>query len=700
MKRLLNLVLLCCFISSSVFSQWFWQNPKPQGNSLQSVCFINQSEGWACGSNGTIIHSANGGASWNIQPANLLATLNSVFFINSTHGWIAGSFPNSWELILKTTDGGTTWNTVLNAANNSPLRDIFFVDVSTGWAVGSSGEVKYTLDGGLTWYNKLIPNIQNQSLGCIFFQDPLKGWIVGSNGTILKTNDGGLSWISVVSPTTKSLNSICFSSLSTGTICGENGTVLSTQDGGANWVEKASGTTGNLSQVSFASQDTGIITGAVILKSVDAGISWHVVNSTCGYISGCFPGPQVAYGVGYCGHLVKSDDGGVNWYDLSSGTNKPEIRDSFFADAQSGWLLENGNRILFTGDGGETWEGIDTTAFFSDRIVFTDLLNGWSAGFGQIAHTADGGHSWTVQFLDPGHTLFLRDLAFTDPLHGWAVGTDTILRTTNGGITWDKLHVGPISPYAIFFADQNTGWIVGDAGKIMKTTDGGVTWTPKSSGTNAELHDVTFTGLNHGWAVGHRWTSGYTSVVLHTTNGGESWNSAELPGGQWLYSVTFPDSLNGWICGSYGTIFHTQDGGINWDRQANLTDNYLYTICFTDKNTGWATGGYGTILKTTTGGIVGLRPHDITSTKEMLSVSPNPASSIARISYRVEKTSEVHLTLYDVSGFRIRDLVNAVQRKGSYTIAVDFSSLPRGLYFCRFTSNGYSEIKKIVVAGY
>ncbi len=34
---------------------WSWQNPKPQGNSLESVHFVSATTGWAVGNAGTIL---------------------------------------------------------------------------------------------------------------------------------------------------------------------------------------------------------------------------------------------------------------------------------------------------------------------------------------------------------------------------------------------------------------------------------------------------------------------------------------------------------------------------------------------------------------------------------------------------------------------------------------------------------------------
>src|SRR5207249_7061142 len=60
------------------------------------------------------------------------------------------------------------------------------------------------------------------------------------------------------------------------------------------------------------------------------------------------------------------------------------------------------------------------------------------------------------------------------------------------------------------------GFAVGGAGRILRTNDSGVTWNEQTSGTSANLNDVSFAsdGLT-GIAVGE------SGIILRTTNGGK-----------------------------------------------------------------------------------------------------------------------------------------------------------------------------------
>ncbi len=45
-------------------AQWHWQNPLPQGNTLNCVSFSDADNGLAVGENGVIIRTTDGGATW------------------------------------------------------------------------------------------------------------------------------------------------------------------------------------------------------------------------------------------------------------------------------------------------------------------------------------------------------------------------------------------------------------------------------------------------------------------------------------------------------------------------------------------------------------------------------------------------------------------------------------------------------------
>lgn len=80
-------------------------------------------------------------------------------------------------------------------------------------------------------------------------------------------------------------------------------------------------------------------------------------------------------------------------------------------------------------------------------------------------------------------------------------------------------------------------------------------WTPVSSDGAGTLHSIFFADDEHGWAVSE------AGVVLHTGNGGDSWIRQQSGITTVLNDVYFTDTLTGWAVGEDGTVLNTSDGG-------------------------------------------------------------------------------------------------------------------------------------------
>jgi photosystem II stability/assembly factor-like uncharacterized protein len=97
MKRI-SIIICLSLISAFAFSQWTWQNPLPQGNTLNSVYFPDTNIGYSVGVYGTIIKSGDGGISWTILSSGITTDLHSVFFTYANTGYVVGEGENLIEL--------------------------------------------------------------------------------------------------------------------------------------------------------------------------------------------------------------------------------------------------------------------------------------------------------------------------------------------------------------------------------------------------------------------------------------------------------------------------------------------------------------------------------------------------------------------------------------------------------------------------
>ncbi|HHT51727.1 MAG TPA: glycosyl hydrolase, partial [Bacteroidales bacterium] len=69
----------------------------------------------------------------------------------------------------------------------------------------------------------------------MFFTSYDIGYAVGGSGLILKTVDGGGHWVAQTSGTTRTLFSVHFPTVNVGYAVGEQGTILKTVNGGDTW---------------------------------------------------------------------------------------------------------------------------------------------------------------------------------------------------------------------------------------------------------------------------------------------------------------------------------------------------------------------------------------------------------------------------------------------------------------------------------
>ncbi len=145
------------------------------------VYFQDANTGWVLGARGFILKTTDGGENWNkvILPVEWTNTM-SFAFADSQNGIICG------ESYFKTENGGDSW--MEEPLRDSILTDICFADSMNGWIVGEYGMVLKTVDGGHTW-NRLEHQATDAAMKSVSFPDQLNGWATGRGGTIIKIDN-------------------------------------------------------------------------------------------------------------------------------------------------------------------------------------------------------------------------------------------------------------------------------------------------------------------------------------------------------------------------------------------------------------------------------------------------------------------------------------------------------------------------------
>jgi hypothetical protein len=128
---------------------------------------------------------------------------------------------------------------------------------------------------------------------------------------------------------------------------------------------------------------------------------------------------------------------------------------------------------------------------------------------------------------------------------------------------------------------------------------------------------------------------------------------------------------------------------------AQTTDDGVYTVVATN-SCGTTTSAACTLTVT----VVNL--SDVIDYNEFgygLSEStPNPVSNNATIKFVLPTTGNVKLTVVDMLGNTVSNLVNSTFNAGTHNVSVDASNLSSGVYFYTLEVNGYKLTRSMIVA--
>ncbi len=106
--------------------------------------------------------------------------------------------------------------------------------------------------------------------------------------------------------------------------------------------------------------------------------------------------------------------------------------------------------------------------------------------------------------------------------------------------------------------------------------------------------------------------------------------------------------------------------------------------------TGWSSNGLFSVTNLTS--VV-----DVPEVFELLSAYPNPFNPVTNVKYALPDEAEVSITVYDMTGRMVSELVNEVQPQGYHHIAWNASEQASGIYFIRVTVGSETQIQKVML---
>ncbi|MDJ1498023.1 oxidoreductase [Cytophagaceae bacterium DM2B3-1] len=296
-------------------------------------------------------------------------------------------------------------------------------------------------------------------------------WVSGSGGTVLRTLDGGTSWQKLTVPNTDQLDFRdihAFDSqtaiiMSAGDGSEGKAKLYKTTDGGTNW------------KLVYSTDQKGVFFDSIDFWDRQHGIAFSDP------IDGKF-------------YIIVTSDGGDTWKRINS-ENIPAVKDGEAAFAASGTALvvqgntnawigtggENGGRVFYSTDQGQTWQVSETTIKAGKTsgvfgVRFLDAKTGVAIGgnyenvkeaFLNVNVTKNGGKTWTAASqtvpagLKEGVAIYNKNTLV-------AVGPSGTCYSTNWGKTWTKIDESAL--HAVSFVGKS-GWAVGGKGQIVKFND-------------------------------------------------------------------------------------------------------------------------------------------------------------------------------------------------------------------------------------
>ncbi|MBX3165343.1 MAG: hypothetical protein KF900_12785 [Bacteroidetes bacterium] len=303
-------------------------------------------------------------------------------------------------------------------------------------------------------------------------------------------------------------------------------------------------------------------------------LTFYKTNLQKNFQAICFVDETTGYIAGYDGALYKTTNGGSSWIALNSNTSLP-LFDIFFLNKDEGFVVGGqgfcggypctppGAIILYTSNGGQTWEQVYTPPSNNPLSKYVEL----------------------------------QSIYFVNNSVGFAVGAETILSTKDKGVTWQETKIDSIggAMMDVEFIDDKKGFIACTFGKLLKTTDGGETWSISSPFPAIGANTLAFISENLIYSAGY-------IDIAKSIDGGNSWNN--LPSYPTdIFKLNFITEDIGFAFGrgkysggeyghNYASVYYTTNGGSTWKGNDKIQElGVIKAASFPNANVGFAIGG-------------------------------------------------------------------------------------------------------------
>ena len=722
-------------------------NGKKRGNGrINCIAFdpIDSDIIWVGSPAGGLWKSVDGGNNWTTNTDNMPVIGVSSIAIDPTNTQnmliVTGDAhaTDTYSIgILKSTDGGHSWNTTSLSYNISQKKRINKVIINpvypdSVFAV-TNDNIMISIDAGANWQVIYSGDrwrdieFKPGTPSTIYAAKQLSG-----NSNIYKTTDGGANWslinngitssgryrpLIAVTPDNPEVIYALYSAsdyslhaLYKSSDAGNNWTLQSnspnilgrdtdgTSTGGQSWYDLSLA-------VSTNDENLLYVGGINLWKTIDGGQVW-TINASSGsgsnysymhvdqHAAEFNPLNHVAY-AGNDGGFYKYMENLNKWVDISDGLEISQFYNLGLSQSNPNRIVagaqDNGTEMLTNsmwdaimgGDGMEC--KID---HYDDDIIYAE------SQYGNLRKSYDGGNNWNnikpVSYEGGWNTPYEMHSNNNDII---VIGYEEVYRSTTGGAIWDSISYnvsGGQALRSIALAPSDEDYIYAAAYLGIKVTkDAGATWTNIKSGIpNLNITDVTVANNNADrvWVTLSQYDSNHK--IYESIDGGSNWVNITATG-----LPNLPANCITYQAGANDDLYIGTDVGVYY-KNNTMTDwipfmNGLPNVIVKELEIHYAEG---TISAATFGRGVWKSPLNTLSTNTSIidkinfKIYPNPAQDKIKIT---TSQQNININIFTITGKKIIETT---------TKTINTSNLAKGCYIIEIRNkNGFSRREKLII---
>jgi hypothetical protein len=513
-------------VMKSDAAEWQWQNPLPQGDTLNDVWGSSATGFYAVGEGGTVLFY--NGSSYSEMDTGVANTLSSIWADSLSNVYSVG---DSGTVINY---NGTSWQSIDPGMGNRPLKGVWVAGTGEIFIAATVGF--YGMYNGSDWTsgNVNAVNASSQNMLDIWGASASEVFVVGGNGEIHFYN--GTDWTAMDSRFTgNNLNGVWGTSANAVFAVGGGGRIVFYN--GTSWDAMTSGVT-------------------ISLRAV-----WGTSASNV-YAIGDKPGAT--------GGKILHYDGNVSgtWTTVYSNVEN----DLYGIYTDSSEVITVGATGLIMNGSGATWDTL------SDYVTFENLYGLWNAPSGDLFAVGDSGTILTYN----GTLWNSMSSGTTEPLRavwgetsqnifavGGSTGTSTILNYN--GTSWEAMTPAESNRdlKGVWGSSGSDVFAVGNNGHIAHYN--GTSWDTMPSGLSGFIYDVWGTSPNEVFAVA--WGG---NILFYN---GTSWDSMTSPTGRQLLSVWGKSNSDVYVVGDLAFDGNSlMYNGTSWDEVDMGTGNTILSL--------------------------------------------------------------------------------------------------------------------------